>query len=181
MSKAMKQAIVDQMVRAFEKHDSAVFLSTGKMTVADTETLRARLRQEKIRLLFVKNSLASVAFEKVGFKGAGGALKGPAAVAVGSEGAASISKIVVDEAKKKKNLEIVGAYFEGQVLDKAGVEALSKLPGKKELQAMILSAFFGPVSDFSRSLDGLLTEVHGLIEAIETQKGATAEAVPSEA
>jgi large subunit ribosomal protein L10 len=176
MSKAMKSAIVDQMVRTFEKHDSAVVLSTGKMTVADTETLRARLRSEKIRLFFVKNSLASVAFEKVGFKGAGEILKGPSAVAVGSEGAASISKIVVDEAKKKKNLEIVGAYFEGKVLDKAAVEALSKMPGKKELQAMVLQAFFGPVSDFSRSLDGLLTEVHGLIESLEKKAGAAAAA-----
>lgn len=174
MSKAMKQAIVDQVVNTLGKHESVIVVNTGKLTVADAESFRARLRSEKMRMLFVKNSLASVAFEKVGFKGLDSILKGASGVIFGGEGAPAIAKILVDEAKKKKELSIAGAYFEGQVLDKSGVEQLSKMPGKKDLQAMVLASFFGPVSDMARNMDGLLSEVHGLIESLEKKGGAAA-------
>lgn len=174
MSKSMKNAIVDQMTRMVGQNESVVLVSTGRLTVADAESLRAKLRSEKMRMLFLKNSLATVAFEKLGFKGLGSILKGPSGVVYGGEGASSVAKILLEEAKKKKELTIVGAYFEGQVLDKKGVEALSKMPGKKELQAMVLQHFFAPVSEMAQSMDGLLSEVHGLIEALEKKGGAGA-------
>ena len=72
------------------------------------------------------------------------------------------------------NLEILGGIMEGEVLDAAGVDTISKLPGKKELQAMVLQGFFGPVSGMAKNMDDLLTEVHGLIAALEEKGGAGA-------
>ena len=58
----------------------------------------------------------------------------------------------------------------GEVIDEDGVEVLSKTPGRKELQAMVMQGFFGPVSDFAKSMDDLLTEVHGLVEALHSKQ-----------
>ena len=114
--------------------------------------------------------LAAIAFEKVGLKGLEAVLDGPAAMAFGGEGAIAISKLVVGHAKDVKNLEILGGILDGEVLDGEGIERISKLPGRKELQAMVLAGFFGPVSEFHASMGNLLTEVHGLIEALENDK-----------
>lgn len=172
MSKAMNAAIVDEFVRTFDGVDSAVVVNPGKLTVAESEQLRIRFRSEGIQFLHIRNKLAAVAFAKTGFTGLESILKGPAGIAFGGEGAIAISKIVVEEAKKIKNLSVVGGFIDGEVLDADGVDQLSRMPGRKELQSMVLQGLFGPVSDFHRAMGDLLTEVHGLIEALETKGGA---------
>lgn len=171
MSKSMKQAIVDQVARVLEPHDSAVVMTAGALTVEETEALRNKLRESDVRVLFLRNRLAAVAFKKVGFDGLEEVLEGSCALAYGGEGALPISKILVHEAKSNEKLKLLGGLMDGEVLDSEGIHQLSKMPGKKELQAMVLQGFFGPVSEFCSSMNNLLTEVHGLVEALEKKQG----------
>lgn len=171
MSRAMKQAIVDQVAREIEPHDSGIVLAAGTLTVHETEHLRSTLRKEEVQVLFLRNRLAAVAFKKSGFEGLEGVLDGPCALAFGGEGALPIAKLLSGEAKKNDKIRLLGGFMDGEVLDAEGVKVLSQMPGRKELQAMILQGFFGPVSEFCGSMNGLLTEVHGLIEALEAKQG----------
>ena len=171
MSKAMKQAIVDQVSTLLEPHDSGVVMTAGTLTVHETEELRTKLRQDDVQVLFLRNRLAAVAFKQAGFEGLEEVLDGPCAMAFGGEGALPISKILVDVAKKNDKLKLLGGYMDGEVLDADGIKKLSQMPGKKELQSMVLQGMFGPVSDFCGSMNDLLTEVHGLVEALEKKQG----------
>ena len=100
----------------------------------------------------------------------GSVLDGPSAIAVGGEGAIAISKIVMEQKKTMKTLRVLGGIMDGTVIDEDGVKVLSNTPGRKELQAMAMQGFFGPVSDFAKSMDDLLTEVHGLVEAFHDKQ-----------
>jgi large subunit ribosomal protein L10 len=144
------------------------------MSVQETVALRTKLRAQNFRMRVVKNTVANLTFDKGAMKGLGKRLSGPTAVIFGGDGALAISRLVVAEVKTNKKLKIHGGFAEGEVLDAKGIDSLSKVPSRPELLAMILGAFFGPVSDFSRSLDGLLTEIHGLIEALEKTKAPEA-------
>ena len=171
MSKAVNAALIDGLARELDGVDSCVLIGTGAMTVAEVSALRNALRERSFRMRVVKNRLARRAFEAVSMHGLGEKLDGPSAVVYGGEGAIAISKVLVEEKKKAKDkLLIHGGYDEGEVLDAAGIEALSKVPGRQELLGMILSASFGPVSEMARNLDGLLSEMHGLLEALERQR-----------
>ncbi|HGY89578.1 MAG TPA: 50S ribosomal protein L10 [Planctomycetes bacterium] len=170
MSRAMKAAIVGQIRQTLEGQDSLVLVDESKLTVEENQTLREELRKEDIRLFHLRNRLAGIAFEEQGFQGLKDLLAGPVAMAFGGEGAIAISKIVMEQAKKLKALKVIGGFIDGKVIDPAGVETLSKMPGRKELQSMVLQGFFGPVSDFHASMENLFTEVHGLLEALETKK-----------
>lgn len=175
MSKIMKAAIVDHLAGEFESAESAIVVGAGGLTVEEAQNLRNLFREEEIRLVFVKNRLARVALERVGMGPLGDVLDGASAIAVGGEGAIAISKIVIEQKKAMKRLRVLGGIIDGEVIDEAGVKTLSTMPGKKDLQAMTLQAFFGPVSDFAKSMDDLLTEVHGLVEALhEKQSGEEA-------
>lgn len=174
MSKAMKNAIVNQVATTMDGHESAVFVNPGRMTVHETEHLRSRFRSEGVQFLHLRNRLGFIALEKVGMSGVDAVVSGPAGVAFGGEGAIAISKIVMDEAKTIKNLEVLGGFMDGEVIDRDGVTQLSKMPGRKELQAMVMHGFFGPVSNMAASMNDLLTEVHGLVEALEAKGGAEA-------
>jgi large subunit ribosomal protein L10 len=170
MSKVMKAAIVDFLAGELEDADSAIVVGAGKLTVEEAQNLRNLFREEDIRFFFVKNRLARVALDRVGMGDLGNVLDGPSAIAVGGEGAIAISKIVMEQKKTMKTLQVLGGIMDGEIIDEDGVKVLSNIPGRKELQAMVMQGFFGPVSDFAKSMDDLFTEIHGLVEALHSKQ-----------
>lgn len=172
MSKSLNAALIDGLAREFDGVDSCVVVGTSAMTVAEVSDFRNRLRAQDFSMRVVKNSLAKLAFEQVGLTGLGETLDGPSAVIHGGEGCLAISKVVVEEKKTAKDkLKIHGGFNEGEVVDSQGIDALSKVPGRKELLAMCMSGFFGPVSNMAQNMDGLFTEMHGLLEALIEKNG----------
>jgi large subunit ribosomal protein L10 len=170
MAKAVNAGLIEALERDLKGTDSCVLVGFQGLTVQETVAFRSKLRAQNFRMRVVKNTVASLTFDKGSMKGLGGRLMGPSAVIYGGEGALAISRIVVAEVTANKKIKIHGGFAEGEVLDAKGIDALSKVPSRPELLSMTLSAMIGPVSEFSRCLDGLLTEVHGLIEALEKTK-----------
>ena len=172
MSHAVNRAYIKGLIREFKDVDSCVVIGPRRLTVAEVDGLRQRLREKEIRMRVVKNTLARLALEETPIAPAGELFDGPSAVLYGGDSAITISKAIVEEAKKAKDkIVIQGGYAEGELLDAAGIDALSKAPSREEALAMILASMFGPVSDLARAMDGLLTEVHGLIGALEEKRG----------
>jgi large subunit ribosomal protein L10 len=174
MAKVVNTALIDTLDRDLEGTDSCVLIGFQGLTVAETVSLRSKLRAQNFRMRVVKNTVAQVAFDKGPMKGLGARLSGPSAVVFGGEGALAISRVLVAEVRANKKLKIHGGFAEGEVLDAKGIDALSQVPSRPELLSMTLAAMFGPVSDLARSFDGLLSEVHGLIEALEKTKAPEA-------
>jgi large subunit ribosomal protein L10 len=170
MAKAVNAGLIDTLERDLEGTDSCVLIGVQGLTVHETVALRTKLRSQNFRMRVVKNNIASLTFDKGPMKGLGKRLTGPSAVVFGGEGALAISKLIVAELQTNKKLKIHGGFAEGEVLDSKGIDLLAKTPGRHELLGMILAGMFGPVSEFARSLDGLLSEMHGLIEALEKTK-----------
>jgi large subunit ribosomal protein L10 len=167
MSKAMNAALIDGLHSELQSHDSCVLVGTARMTVQEITAFRKRMREHQVRMRVVKNALAEKAFDRMEWNGLGKVIDGPAAVLFGTDGAIAISKVIVEEKKTAKDkLVIHVGWNEGEALDSAGIEALSKVPGRHELLGMTLAALFGPVSDMARNMDGLFTEMQGLIEAL---------------
>ena len=172
MSKALNKALIDGLATELEGIDSCVLVGTRGLTVEEVSDLRTKLREQDFRMRVVKNTLASISFGRTEMEGLGELLDGPSAIVFGGEGAGPLSKLLVAEAKvRKEKLVIHGGYSEGELLDAAGVDALSLAPSRTELLSMTMSAFFGPVSDLSAHMNGLFSEMHGLIEALETKQG----------
>lgn len=167
MTKAVNAAMISGLTQELSDVDSCVLVGCNGLTVAEASELRDTLREQDFRMRVVKNTLAKKSFDDAGLTGLGELLDGPSAVVFGGEGAIAISKVIVEESKKrKKKLTIHGGFSEGEVIDADGVDKLSKIPGKKELLSMIMSGLFGPVSGLAKNMDDLLTEIQGLIDAL---------------
>jgi large subunit ribosomal protein L10 len=66
-------------------------------------------------------------------------------------------------------LDVIGARFEGNLYSGKDVEMLSKLPGKKEMQAQMLSLFEAVPSQLLATMEALLTSLgHCLNNKSET-------------
>lgn len=59
----------------------------------------------------------------------------------------------------EKVVEVIGGRFEGQVYNAADVQRLSKLPGKNEMRAQLLSVFEAPMAQTLAVMDALLSSV----------------------
>lgn len=58
-----------------------------------------------------------------------------------------------------KSVEVIGGRFDGQIYNAIDVEKLSKLPGKDEMRAQLLSTFEAPMAQALAVMDALLASV----------------------
>jgi large subunit ribosomal protein L10 len=79
-------------------------------------------------------------------------LKGQTAVLWSNESPSVPTKFAVRYAKEGKHFAIKGGFFEGEVFDAQGVDRLAQMPGKPELQAMLLMTFLAAPQGFVRLL-----------------------------
>ena len=62
------------------------------------------------------------------------------------------AKVLFDFAKDAPALVVKGGYIGGEIYDAAKIEAYSKVPGKKQLIAMLMSTINGPVQKIAATL-----------------------------
>jgi large subunit ribosomal protein L10 len=61
--------------------------------------------------------------------------------------------------ENEKSISVVGARLDGQLYSGADIEKLSKLPGKDEMRAQLLSVFEAPMAQTLAVMDALLASV----------------------
>ena len=149
---ASKQALVNEIVEKAKAAKSLTIAEYRGLTVAEIQTLRRALREEKTEMCVYKNSLVERAVKELGYEGLDAYLTGPNALFF-SEDISSGPKVLTKYARKfGDSLTIKGGYVEGRTLDRAGVTEISKLPSKEGLISMFLSCLQAPIRQFAATV-----------------------------
>ena len=149
---ASKQAVVKEIEEKAQACKSLTIAEYRGLTVAQIQTLRRALREEKTEMCVYKNSLVERAVKELGYEGLDEFLTGPNALFF-SEDISNGPKVLAKYARKFGDaLTIKGGYVEGRALDKAGVIEISKLPGKEGLVSMFLSCLQAPIRQFAATV-----------------------------
>ena len=149
---ASKQAVVKEIAEKAKAAKSLVIAEYRGLTVAQIQTLRRALREEKTEMCVYKNSLVERAVKELGYEGLDEFLSGPNALFF-SEEISTGPKVIAKYAKKFGDaLTIKGGYVEGKAYDKAGMIEISKLPGKEGLVSMFLSCLQAPIRQFAATV-----------------------------
>jgi large subunit ribosomal protein L10 len=123
------------------------------LDVGTVTNMRSEFRKAGCGYKVVKNTLIKIAVKDTKMAPMVSLLTGPTAVIWSTESPSLPAKLAVKFAKEQQQkFRIKGGYFEGQVLDTVGVEALSTMPGKPELQASLLMTFLAGPTDLVRTL-----------------------------
>jgi large subunit ribosomal protein L10 len=152
MKRETKEQMVAELREELAKAPSIIVASSVGMPVNTVNELRSALRAQGSRYRIIKNTLAKIAIAGTDLEPLGAHLTGPTALAYNLEDAVAPAKAIVDFKKDNDKLEIKAGYLNGSVLDASGVEALSKMPGKDELRAKLLSVMNGVGTKFVRTL-----------------------------
>ncbi len=154
----------------FEGYNDFIFADYRGLTVEQITALRKQLTAKNAVLKVVKNNYARVAFEEMKIDNVADYLKGPTAIVLGTEDANEVAKVLFDFKKEAPVLEVKGALLEKEVYDAEKIEAFSKLPGKKQLIAMVASTINAPVQKLAATLQAY-------VDKLQASGGAPAPAV----
>ena len=174
-----KVAILDEVTARIKDSDYCFIINHGGVDVASMAKLRADLRECESRLLVVKNSfLAKVAKEKGWSEEVNAMFAGPTAVVTGKGEPTAVAKAIMEFVKASAGkASVKGADYDNKIVDAAMVDALSKIPGKNELRAMLLMLLKEPATRLAR----VLSEKAKKGDAAPAAEAAPAEAPAAEA
>ena len=167
-----KTAAIEEAKKVLGEYDNYIFVDYRGLTVEQITKLRDGLREKNSQLKVFKNNFARVAFDELKNDEVAQYLSGPTAIAMVKEDANESAKVLFDFAKDTPALVVKGAWVDNELYDAAKIEALSKLPGKKQLIAMLMSAINGP----ARKLAGTL---QAYVEKLEKEGPAAAAPAPA--
>lgn len=149
MDRAQKSEAVAQLKQTFQETGVVVVTRNLGMTVAQSTSLRIRMREAGAAYKVSKNTLALIAIEDTPYAGIGEMLTGPTALATSPDPVAA-AKAVVDFAKTTDRLEIVGGAMGDTLLDANGVKQLAELPSLDELRARIVGLVQAPATKLAQ-------------------------------
>jgi large subunit ribosomal protein L10 len=170
MSKYVKGLVQKQLEQAFSGVNEFVVVSIKGINGIDNNVMRGTLRQKNIRLSVVKNTLARNAYKTMGLKVGDGLFSGPCAIVYGGDSIVDVANQVLTLAKKLKELEVKGAFLDGQVLDAKGTVAVSKMPSRAELQGRIVRAAMSPGAKVAGAIAAPASNIAGAIKTLIENK-----------
>ena len=165
-----KKQIVADIVEKIKNAKSVVLVDYKGLTVAQDTEFRTEFRKANCEYKVLKNTMVRRAFNELGVTSFDEDLNGPTAIAFGQDETAA-AKVAMEACKKYNDvIKVKSAYVDGSYVDKAGVDALSKMPSKEQLIAKMLGSMQAPLSGFAGVLSGITRQLVIALNAISEKK-----------
>ncbi len=169
-----KAGIIQQLVERLRRMRTAVLLQTQGLTVAEMTDLRRRLSSSGIDLQVAKNTLLRIASEQAELETIEPALHGQTTIAVGYGDEVAVAKAIADYTRTARTAHpiTVKAGILGRTpISASQVDALAKTPPRTQLQAELVGALQGPLSQTYGVISAPLREFVNVLEARIRQLG----------
>jgi large subunit ribosomal protein L10 len=153
MKRTEKQQLIDELHRELDASPHAILVDFRGLSVPAVTEFRKRMRASGSRYRVVKNSLALRASKGTALERLESKFAGTTGIAYTGDDPVALAKVLMEFAKDHPALSVKAGVVSGsQVLDAAGVKALSALPGLAELRARLLGLLQGPATQLVRLL-----------------------------
>ena len=153
---AAKAAKVAELSRHLDGSGTVLVTEYRGLKVGELQDLRRRLRARGVEYHVVKNTLFGRAAEGSGRPAIATLLAGPTAIAVPAEGTSldevEVARSLVDEMRTFKALKLTGALVGSRAYGSDDVTALSRLPGRAQLQGQLVGTLQAPLGQLTRTL-----------------------------
>ena len=152
-----KKAVVAEVAAQVASAQTIVIAEYRGIEVPDLTVLRKKARESGVYLRVLKNTLVRRAVADTAFAGLADHMVGPLIYGVSADPVAA-AKVLSDFAKTNEKLVLKAGSYAGEVLDKAGLQALASIPSREELLSKLLYVMQAPVAGFVRGLAALAAQ-----------------------
>ena len=168
MNRQEKAELIETLQTTLNDSTTVVVAHQVGMTVAESSDLRAKMREAGAGFKVTKNRIAKLALNDTPHTALESLFTGPTAIGTSTDPVAA-AKVLVEYAKGNDKLTIVGGSMDGKSLDKAGVEALAKLPSLDELRGKLVGILQAPAAKIARVAQAPAGKVARVIQARSDQ------------
>ena len=151
-AKLQKAAQIEEIKEKIGKCGAFVVVDYKGISVADDTKLRSDFRKNDVEYRVLKNRLVLRALNELNIGGFEGHLEGPTAIAFAYGDPLAAAKVVSENAKTVKALEIKCGLMDGAYIDAETVAKLAAIPSKEVLLAQLLGLLQSPISGLARAL-----------------------------
>ena len=148
---AKKQEVIDEIKERVQNNATVVWFDYRGITDNEAKELRRALRANDADYKVYKNTLMTRALSDLNIT-LDQELAGPSALAFGTDQIAPI-KVLSDFAKTNPALVLKVGIVDGEISDKAKLDALSTIPSREGLLTMLAGGMIGIAKDLSICLD----------------------------
>ena len=168
MNRQEKAELIETLQTILNDSTTVVVAHQVGMTVAESSDLRGKMREAGAGFKVTKNRIAKLALNDTPHTALESLFTGPTAIGTSVDPVAA-AKVLVEYAKGNDKLTIVGGSMDGKSLDKAGVEALAKLPSLDELRGKLVGILQAPAVKLARVVQAPAGKVARVIKARSDQ------------
>jgi len=159
-----KAELIETLQSTLSEAVAVVVTHQTGLTVAESSDLRGRMREAGAGFKVTKNRLTKIALQGTKYEDISDLFTGPTAMGTSADPVAA-AKVLVNFAKENDKLTVIGGSLDGKVLDKAGVEALAKLPSLDELRAKLVGLLNAPATQVARVTQAPAAKLARVIQA----------------
>ncbi len=151
-AKLQKAAQIEEIKEKIGKCGAFVVVDYKGISVADDTKLRSDFRKNDVEYRVLKNRLVLRALSELNIGGFEGHLEGPTAIAFAYGDPLAAAKVVSENAKTVKAIEIKCGLMDGAYIDAETVAKLAAIPSKEVLLAQLLGLLQSPISGLARAI-----------------------------
>ncbi|OGP65484.1 MAG: 50S ribosomal protein L10 [Deltaproteobacteria bacterium RBG_16_42_7] len=170
MDKEKKKQVVTELHDKFARATGIIFTDFKGLTVEEISQLRRQLRGSSLEYKVVKNTLAKKASDGTIMEVVKDAFTGPVGIAIGYDEPVSLTKRVLEFIKSNEKLKLKGGIIEGKTCKIEDIKAISELPSKEVLLAMLIGAMQSPLNKLATALNATVTHFAYAMEALKNKK-----------
>jgi len=168
VNRTEKAELIDTLHATFNEATTVIVTHQVGLTVVESSNLRGKMRANGAAYKVTKNRIAKLALKDTAYENLTDVFTGPTAIGTSSDPVAA-AKVLVEFAKENDKLTIIGGAIGEQMLDKAGVEALAKLPSLDELRAKMVGLLQAPATKLARVAQAPASQLARVIQAKSEQ------------
>ncbi|MGD2177906.1 MAG: 50S ribosomal protein L10 [Anaerolineae bacterium] len=165
LSREEKLERVAQYVEQLEESQGIILVDYRGLSVAEMETIRARMRPIASQFQVIKNRLLMRALEKKGISLPEPWLVGPTAVSFCRDEVPPVAKALVEVREETEKLNLKGGWMSGSLLSAEQVKSIAELPPREVLLAQVLGAIHGPGRQVAGAVASGVRQVLGVLQA----------------
>jgi large subunit ribosomal protein L10 len=183
MSKYVKNLLTEDLRERLKTVHDALLVNMIGLDANTNTRLRAELRAKNIHVIVIKNSAAARAANGTPLAPLFEGISGTAAICWGAEDIVSLAKEITKLAKDDKfaPFQTRAGVMDGERLDAARVEQVSKWPSRTEQLSLLLGQILSPGANLASQLNSvggaLASQIEQRGEGAEAEAEAVAEAV----
>lgn len=152
MTRDEKSKIISELEAEFKNNEAIIVCDYRGLNVKKLGVLRHAARELNVKVQVIKNTLANIALKNADKDGI--ALKDTNIFIWGDQ--LSATKVAAKfEETNSELFKIKAAHIDGEVTSVEKVKALSKMPSRDELIAMLLQVWNAPIQNFTIGLNAL--------------------------